>query len=89
MSLTVAVWFTSVLLLQVGGPAELNVIIDGEALLNDGSAYVMYSLFIGLAEGQALSIGGFAASAVKGALAAPLVRPANFRHVRRRHGSTE
>ncbi|KAI8999796.1 Sodium/hydrogen exchanger family-domain-containing protein [Gaertneriomyces semiglobifer] len=37
---------------SLGAPARLNSLIDGEALLNDGSGFVMFLLFLDFAAGE-------------------------------------
>ncbi|KAK9814099.1 hypothetical protein WJX72_000644 [[Myrmecia] bisecta] len=40
------------LLKEVGASAELRTVVEGESLVNDGTAYVLFLLFQRLAEGQ-------------------------------------
>jgi monovalent cation:H+ antiporter, CPA1 family len=42
----------------VGAPRALSVVVDGESLVNDGTAAVFYSIALGFASGSALSAWG-------------------------------
>ncbi len=44
------------MLLQVGASPKLASVIDGEALVNDGSALVIFLLLQRTVEGQSLSV---------------------------------
>jgi NhaP-type Na+/H+ or K+/H+ antiporter len=35
---------------ELGAPKKLSIVIDGEALLNDGSAFVFFLIFIDMSE---------------------------------------
>ena len=37
---------------EFGAPARLSALIEGEALLNDGSAFVMFLVFLSFARGE-------------------------------------
>ena len=45
------------LLHELGAPASLNVLIDGEAMLNDGSASVVFFVFRDFARGDRRNVG--------------------------------
>lgn len=45
------------LLRELGAPVYFSTIIEGESLLNDGTAVVFYSIFVKLAKGGESSIG--------------------------------
>jgi CPA1 family monovalent cation:H+ antiporter len=42
----------------VGAPRRLSVVVDGESLVNDGTAVVLYTLAVGVASGTTSSLGG-------------------------------
>ena len=42
----------------LGVPARLGVLIEGESLLNDGTAVVFFSLVLGIATGNGVTVGG-------------------------------
>ena len=48
------VWgtFSYVVLMQAGLPKQLRTIVDLEALLNDGTAYTLFLILRGFAEGE-------------------------------------
>lgn len=43
---------------ELGAPKKLSIIIDGEALLNDGSAFVLFLIFKDMAAGVETTFGG-------------------------------
>jgi NhaP-type Na+/H+ or K+/H+ antiporter len=45
-------------LLQVGASQKLACVIDGESLMNDGSALVIFLLLQKIVEGEAVTVGG-------------------------------
>jgi NhaP-type Na+/H+ or K+/H+ antiporter len=49
---------TVLLLLQVGASQKLACVIDGESLMNDGSALVIFLVLQKIVEGQAVTVGG-------------------------------
>lgn len=46
------------LLKEVGADKKLNTLIEGESLLNDGTAMVAFLIFLGIAEGKEATAGG-------------------------------
>jgi NhaP-type Na+/H+ or K+/H+ antiporter len=44
--------------LQVGASQKLACVIDGESLMNDGSALVIFLVLQKIVEGQAVTVGG-------------------------------
>jgi monovalent cation:H+ antiporter, CPA1 family len=42
----------------VGAPRRLSVVVDGESLVNDGTAVVLYTIAVGVASGTTSSLGG-------------------------------
>jgi NhaP-type Na+/H+ or K+/H+ antiporter len=61
------------LLKELGAPVSLGTIIEGEALLNDGTAYVLFLLFLDRAIGNELSVGDIVFGIVYGCLVGALV----------------
>jgi NhaP-type Na+/H+ or K+/H+ antiporter len=49
--------------LQVGASQKIACVIDGESLMNDGSALVIFLVLQKIVEGQPVTIGGVSASA--------------------------
>lgn len=45
-------------LIQVGASAKLACVIDGESLMNDGSALVIFLVLQKMVEGEVVSAGG-------------------------------
>ena len=43
---------------SLGAPRRLAVLVEGESLLNDGTAVVVFTIMLGLAMGQAVDVGG-------------------------------
>lgn len=43
---------------SLGAPRRLGVLIEGESLLNDGTAVVLFTLIVGIATGGAFTVGG-------------------------------
>lgn len=58
---------------SLGAPPRLNSLIDGEALLNDGSAFVMFLLFLDFAAGEQKTFLQSTISFVQLAIGGPLV----------------
>jgi CPA1 family monovalent cation:H+ antiporter len=50
---------------SLGAPKRLAVLVEGESLLNDGTAVVLYTLILGLVSGRELSAGAAALDFVK------------------------
>jgi NhaP-type Na+/H+ or K+/H+ antiporter len=48
--------------LQVGASQKIACVIDGESLMNDGSALVIFLVLQKIVEGQAVTIGGVSGS---------------------------
>eukprot|EP00208_Stichococcus_sp_RCC1054_P003626 CAMPEP_0206134718 /NCGR_PEP_ID=MMETSP1473-20131121/172_1 /ASSEMBLY_ACC=CAM_ASM_001109 /TAXON_ID=1461547 /ORGANISM="Stichococcus sp, Strain RCC1054" /LENGTH=489 /DNA_ID=CAMNT_0053526339 /DNA_START=204 /DNA_END=1673 /DNA_ORIENTATION=- len=46
------------LLKEVGAPVDVRVTVDGEALIDDGVAYVLYSVMLAFVRGESLNAGG-------------------------------
>ncbi len=46
------------LLRTMAAPARLNLLLEGESLLNDGTGIVFFSLIVALTAGAAISVGG-------------------------------
>jgi monovalent cation/hydrogen antiporter len=42
---------------RVGGPERVRLLVEGESMINDGTALVLYSIALGVATGGAFSIG--------------------------------
>jgi NhaP-type Na+/H+ or K+/H+ antiporter len=61
------------LLKELGAPVSLGTIIEGEALLNDGTAYVLFLLFLDRAVGNELSVGEIVSGIIYGCLVGALV----------------
>lgn len=60
------------LLKSVGAPAHFNTLVEGESLLNDGSAIVFFELFLSLAEGTGSSVGSILLNFLIFAVGGPL-----------------
>jgi CPA1 family monovalent cation:H+ antiporter len=45
---------------RIGGPARVSLLVEGESMINDGTALVIYRIAIGVATGGAFSLGGAA-----------------------------
>jgi Na+/H+ antiporter len=43
---------------RIGGPDRVRLLIEGESMINDGTALVIYRIAIGVATGGAFSLGG-------------------------------
>lgn len=54
--------------LQVGASQKLACVIDGESLMNDGSALVIFLLLQKIVEGQQVTVGGVSCQALNGVL---------------------
>jgi monovalent cation:H+ antiporter, CPA1 family len=50
---------------SLGAPKRLNVLVEGESLLNDGTAVVFFTLILGIVSGGQLSAGAAALDFVK------------------------
>lgn len=61
------------LLKELGAPVSLGTIIEGEALLNDGTAYVLFLLFLDRAIGNELSPGDIVLGVLYGCFVGALV----------------
>ncbi len=61
------------LLKELGAPVSLSTIIEGEALLNDGTAYVLFLLFLDRAIGNELSPGDITVGILYGCFVGALV----------------
>jgi NhaP-type Na+/H+ or K+/H+ antiporter len=61
------------LLKELGAPVSLGTIIEGEALLNDGTAYVLFLLFLERAIGSELSPGDIVLGILYGCIVGALV----------------
>jgi len=61
------------LLKELGASRRLATLIEGESLLNDGTAMVVFLVFFGIAEGKEASIGGIIAQFIRLALGGPLI----------------
>lgn len=49
---------------QVGASQKLACVIDGESLMNDGSALVIFLLLQKIVEGEPVTVGGVSAPAM-------------------------
>jgi len=45
---------------RIGGPERVRLLVEGESMINDGTALVLYSIALGVATGDAFSFGGAA-----------------------------
>ncbi len=45
---------------RIGGPERVRLLVEGESMINDGTALVIYRIAIGIATGGAFSLGGAA-----------------------------
>jgi CPA1 family monovalent cation:H+ antiporter len=45
---------------RIGGPERLRLLVEGESMINDGTALVIYRIAVGVATGGAFSFGGAA-----------------------------
>jgi monovalent cation/hydrogen antiporter len=45
---------------RIGGPERVRLLVEGESMINDGTALVIYSIALGVATGDAFSFGGAA-----------------------------
>lgn len=61
------------LLKELGAPRALTVVITGESLLNDGSAAVMFRLFLNLQNGISYSAGGVIGFFARSVLGGPAI----------------
>ncbi|HZF52810.1 MAG TPA: Na+/H+ antiporter [Polyangiaceae bacterium] len=50
---------------SLGAPKRLAVLVEGESLLNDGTAVVLYTLILGLVSGREMSVGAAVLDFVK------------------------
>jgi NhaP-type Na+/H+ or K+/H+ antiporter len=58
---------------SVGASAKLSTIIEGESLLNDGVAFVLFEIFREWASGEHLTAGGIVGFVFKASLGGPLL----------------
>jgi Na+/H+ antiporter len=61
---------------RIGGPERVRLLVEGESMINDGTALVLYSIALGVATGGAFSLGDAALEYVAvslGGIAAGLV----------------
>jgi NhaP-type Na+/H+ or K+/H+ antiporter len=58
---------------SVGASKKLSTIIEGESLLNDGVAFVLFEIFREWASGEHLTAGGIVSFAFKASLGGPLL----------------
>ena len=56
---------------SVGASVKLSTVIEGESLLNDGVAFVLFEIFLEWASGEPLSAGGIVAFVFKASLGGP------------------
>ncbi len=61
------------LLKELGASVRFNTLVEGESLLNDGTAMVFFMLFMDLAKGNASSAVGVLANFVRVSLGGPLL----------------
>lgn len=61
------------LLRELGAPRTLATVIEGESLLNDGIAFVMFQFFLAELQGEIQSIGSFLAAFVYKSIVASIV----------------
>jgi Na+/H+ antiporter len=45
---------------RIGGPERVRLLVEGESMINDGTALVIYRIAVGVATGSAFSFGGAA-----------------------------
>ena len=58
---------------ELGASRRLATLIEGESLLNDGTAMVVFLVLLGIAEGKDASIGGIIAQFIRLALGGPII----------------
>jgi Na+/H+ antiporter len=51
---------------RIGGPDRVRLLVEGESMINDGTALVLYSIALGVATGGAFSLGDAALEYVAG-----------------------
>ena len=61
------------LLKELGASVRFNTLVEGESLMNDGTAMVFFALFLDLAKGHSSSFTGVIFSFVRVALGGPLL----------------
>ena len=61
------------LLKELGASVRFNTLIEGESLMNDGTAMVFFALFIDLAKGHSSSFLGVCANFVRIAFGGPIL----------------
>ena len=61
------------LLKELGASRRLATLIEGESLLNDGTAMVVFLVLLAIAEGEEASIGGIIAQFIRLALGGPAI----------------
>jgi monovalent cation/hydrogen antiporter len=76
---------------RLGAPERVRLLVEGESMINDGTALVIYRIAVGVAAGGAFSVGGaaleFVAVAAGGALAGLAVGVLSDLVVRRQNDS--
>ena len=60
------------LLKELGTPIKFNLLLEGESLLNDGTAMVFYLVFASIYKAQGVTIGGIILQFVQLSLGGPL-----------------
>ena len=61
------------LLKELGASVRFNTLVEGESLMNDGTAMVFFALFMDLAKGKASTALGVAVNFVRIAFGGPLL----------------
>ncbi len=61
------------LLKELGASVRFNTLVEGESLLNDGTAMVFFMLFMDLAKGNSSSVTGVLGNFVRVSLGGPLL----------------
>lgn len=61
------------LLKELGASVRFNTLVEGESLMNDGTAMVFFTLFLNLVKGESTTLVGVVASFIRIALGGPLL----------------
>ena len=61
------------LLKELGASVQFNLLVEGESLLNDGTAMVFFLLFMGLVKGESATVLGVVTNFVRLSIGGPLL----------------